>query len=100
MMQSEFYHSTAWKKLSRAFLLTKNYLCERCGKPAEIAHHRRYLTAENLFDPTISLNPDNLEALCRDCHNAEHFGRGGATAAGLTFDANGNIVQKGINNYE
>ena len=100
MTQSEFYHSTAWKKLSRAFLLTKNYLCERCGKPAEIAHHRRYLTAENLFDPTISLNPDNLEALCRDCHNTEHFGRGGATAAGLTFDANGNIVQKGINDYE
>ena len=100
MMQSEFYHSTAWKKLSRAFLLTKNYLCERCGKPAEIAHHRRYLTVENLFDPTISLNPDNLEALCRDCHNAEHFGRGGATAAGLIFDANGNIVQKGINDYE
>ena len=63
-------------------------------------YHRRYLTAENLFDPTISLNPDNLEALCRDCHNAEHFGRGGATAAGLTFDANGNIVQKGTNDYE
>lgn len=100
MTQPEFYHSTAWKRLSRAFLLSRNYICERCGKPAEIAHHRRYLTAENLHDPAISLSPDNLEALCRDCHNAEHFGRGGATAQGLTFDVNGNIVQKGISDYE
>ena len=100
MTQPEFYHSTAWKRLSRAFLLSRNYICERCGKPAEIAHHRRYLTAENVLNPDVSLNPDNLEALCLDCHNTEHFGRGGAMAAGLTFDANGNIVQKGISDYE
>jgi 5-methylcytosine-specific restriction protein A len=95
MTQSEFYHSAAWAKLSRAFLLSRNYICERCGRPAEIAHHKRYLTAENLPDPAISLNPDNLEALCRDCHNAEHFGRGGATAEGLTFDQYGDLIKKG-----
>ena len=95
MTQSAFYHSTAWKRLSRAFLLSRNYICERCGKPAEIAHHRRYLTAENLTDPAISLNPDHLEALCRDCHNAEHFGHGGATAAGLTFNQYGDLIEKG-----
>lgn len=95
MTQAEFYHSTAWKRLSRAFLLSKNYICERCGKPAEIAHHRRYLTAENVLNPDISLNPDNLEALCLDCHNTEHFGQGGATAAGLTFDQHGDLIQKG-----
>ena len=95
MTQTEFYHSTPWKRLSRAFLLSKNYICERCGKPAEIAHHRRYLTAENVLNPDISLNPDNLEALCRDCHNAEHFGSGGATAQGLTFNQYGDLIQKG-----
>ena len=95
MTQTEFYHSTAWKRLSRAFLLSKNYICERCGQPAEIAHHRRYLTAENVLNPDISLNPDNLEALCRDCHNAEHFGSGGATAQGLTFNQYGDLIQKG-----
>ena len=63
-------------------------------------YHRRYLTAENLLNPDVSLNLDNLEALCLDCHNTEHFGRGGATAAGLTFDVNGNIVQKGTSDYE
>jgi len=95
MTQAEFYHSTAWKRLSRTFLLSKNYICERCGKPAEIAHHRRYLNAENVLNPDISLNPDNLEALCLDCHNTEHFGQGGATAAGLAFDQHGDLIQKG-----
>jgi len=95
MTQAEFYHSTAWKRLSRTFLLSKNYICERCGKSAEIAHHRRYLNAENVLNPDISLNPDNLEALCLDCHNTEHFGQGGATAAGLAFDQHGDLIQKG-----
>jgi len=95
MTQAEFYHSTAWKRLSRTFLLSKNYICERCGKPAEIAHHRRYLNAENVLNPDISLNPDNLEALCLDCHNTEHFGQGGATAAGLAFDQHGDLIRKG-----
>lgn len=93
MTRQEFYHSRAWKRLSRAFLLSRNYICERCGKPAEIAHHRKYLTAANVLDPDVSLNPANLEALCMECHNAEHFGQGGATAAGLAFDDNGNLVK-------
>ena len=92
MTQQEFYHSRAWKRLSKAFLMSRNYICERCGKPAEIAHHKKYLTAENVLDPAVSLNPDNLEALCMECHNMEHFGQGGACAAGLAFDENGNIV--------
>lgn len=93
MTRQEFYHSRAWKRLSRAFLLSRNYICERCGKPAEIAHHKKYLTAANVLDPDVSLNPANLEALCMECHNAEHFGQGGATAAGLAFDDNGNLVK-------
>lgn len=88
-----FYHSKAWKSLSRAFLLSCNYICERCGKPAEISHHKIYLTAANIDNPEISLNPANLEALCKACHNAEHFGKGGATAAGIAFDSKGEIIQ-------
>ena len=95
MTQTQFYHGKAWRRLSKAFLMSKHYICERCGQPAKIAHHKIYLTAENVLDPEISLNPGNLEALCMNCHNAEHFGQGGATATGLTFDENGNIIQKG-----
>lgn len=98
MTQKAFYNSRQWRQLSRAFLLSKNYICERCGAPAEIAHHRKYLNAANVADLQISLNPDNLEALCLACHNAEHFADGGAVANGLVFDENGNIRKRGNDN--
>ncbi len=91
MSNVAFYSSATWRRLSRAFLLSKNYICERCGQSAEITHHRRYLTPWNVNDADVALNPDNLEALCMACHNAEHFGTGGAVAQGLTFDDNGDL---------
>ena len=94
MTQAEFYHKKQWRQLSKVFLLSKNYICERCGKPAVIAHHRKHLNAGNIDNAEISLNPDNLEALCMDCHNAEHFGNGGATARGLAFDGDGNLYER------
>jgi len=94
MTQKQFYNSAAWRRLSKAFLTSRNYICERCGAPAAIAHHKKYLTPANIDKPEISMNPDNLEALCLDCHNAEHFSAGGAIADGYTFDADGNIIQK------
>ena len=98
MSRSAFYPSPQWSKLSRAFLLSRNYICQRCGAPAEIAHHKQHLTAANVSNPEISLNPDNLEALCLACHNAEHFSAGGATAAGLAFDGDGNLIQESEEN--
>jgi len=54
---------------------------------AKIAHHKTYLTSDNIHDANISLAWANLEALCQDCHNREHhatervqrykFGKGG-----------------------
>lgn len=98
MNRAAFYHSPQWRKLSRTFLLSRNYICQRCGAPAEIAHHKQHLTAANVNNPEISLNPDNLEALCLACHNAEHFSAGGATAAGLAFDGDGNLIQESEEN--
>jgi len=86
-----FYDSKAWRRLSKAFLMSKSYICERCGKPAEIAHHKTYLNAVNIYNPDISLNPNLLESLCKDCHNTEHFGSGGAVLEGLEFDENGEL---------
>ena len=92
MTRQEFYHGKAWRKLSKAFLMSKHYICERCGQPADIAHHKTHLNSRNIIDPNISLNPDNLEALCMACHNAEHFSGGNAIAAGLHFDENGDLI--------
>ena len=68
----DFYTSKAWLRVSRAYMTSKNYICERCGKPAKICHHKVWLNASNINDPTISLNMDLLECLCQDCHTALH----------------------------
>lgn len=69
---SPFYNSKAWKRASAAYMASKHYICERCGRPAQICHHKTYLNGTNVHDPAIALSFDNLEALCLDCHNAEH----------------------------
>ena len=35
-------------------------------------HHKVHLTPDNINDPDVSLNADNLMLLCRDCHAMEH----------------------------
>lgn len=56
---------------------SKGMLCERClakgiYKAAEVVHHKIKLTPALAQRPDIALNWDNLEALCRDCHEKEH----------------------------
>lgn len=73
-----FYTSKAWIKNSKAYLASQDGLCERCrakGRlvPAVIVHHRIHLTPELIKDPQIAMSWSNLEALCKDCHNKEHF---------------------------
>ena len=69
-------------------MASKHYICERCGKPAQICHHKTYLNGTNVHDPAIALSFDNLEALCMDCHNAEH----GAKHSVTIFDRAGNVA--------
>lgn len=72
---------------------SKHYICERCGDVASICHHKTYITPENIHDPNVTLNWDNLESLCQTCHTQEHRSHG-IVAEGLAFDANGNLIQK------
>jgi len=46
-----FYNSRAWLDCRLAFLQSKFFICERCGGAATIAHHKTYLTPENINDP-------------------------------------------------
>lgn len=91
--QAAFYNSRAWKKTQAAFMASKHGICERCGDPARIVHHKEYITPENINDPAVTLSWDNLEALCQDCHNKEHF-VADATAPGLMFDSSGNLIKR------
>lgn len=47
-------------------------LCEKCDAIGTEVHHKIRLTPENVNDPEISLNQDNLMLLCNECHNKEH----------------------------
>lgn len=90
----KFYNSDSWRSCRRAFLQSKDRLCERCLAKGEItiakiAHHKIYLTEDNITDSSIALSWDNLEALCQDCHNAEHHKQDKRYG----FDCNGNVIQ-------
>lgn len=96
-LQKRFYDSARWKACRQTYL-SEHPLCERClvvgrAQTAEHVHHKIELTEETFNDPMIALNPDNLEALCFECHQKEHH-EGSQVAEGLYFDENGNILQK------
>lgn len=67
-----FYNSREWNSVRTYILKRDCYLCRHCGQPAEEVHHIVHLTPDNITDINISLNPDNLISLCRDCHFKEH----------------------------
>lgn len=72
-----FYHSQAWKQTQAAYTKKAGGLCEMCLQhglvtAGVIVHHKIHLTADNINDQDITLNPKNLILLCRDCHAAVH----------------------------
>jgi 5-methylcytosine-specific restriction endonuclease McrA len=89
----KFYNSSAWRDCRQAYFAKRFGLCERCGSAGKIVHHIKYLNEGNIDDPNITLNFENLELLCQDCHNDEHMKRL-PIARGLGFDDEGNLIQK------
>ena len=72
-----FYKSNAWRLCRDNAIRRDKYLCVDCMKhgrhtPAEEVHHIKPITPENINDPEITLNLDNLVSLCRECHKARH----------------------------
>ncbi len=86
-----FYNGKSWRRTQAAFMASRHYTCEVCGGLARIVHHKEYITPQNISDLNITLNWDNLKALCIDCHNSEHTS-GGLLRPGLRFDDAGNVV--------
>lgn len=95
----KFYKSKVWRDVRQTILMRDSYLCQHCGKPASEVHHIKHLTEDNIYDPSVALNPDNLVSLCWSCHRAEHkaddgMGRILAEQNPYIFDENGMLVQK------
>ena len=97
-----FYHSPEWQRVRQAVLMRDRFLCVKCGAPAEEVHHKIHLSPSNIGDTNITMNPENLISLCRECHFNEHRGdhAGGRKAKETAdnypyeFDANGNLIEK------
>lgn len=86
-----FYQSKQWTRCRDAFMKSKYNICERCQGIAYIVHHKVHITPSNINDPNITLDWNNLQALCHDCHNAVH-GKGEAFIEGVSFDSNGDLI--------
>lgn len=87
-----FYSSTAWKNTRKAYAKSKGNLCELCLKqgvynPCEIVHHRIEITPDNISDPGVTLNWDNLQCVCRECHAKVH----GKKVSRFTIDELGRV---------
>ena len=66
---------------------------KKSGKvtPAFIIHHKDYVTDLNFEDDEVFFNINNLESLCQECHNKEHF-----KTQDYKFDENGDLVRGSI----
>lgn len=73
-----FYNSKSWQSCRNNYINQRlnidGGLCEKCKQNVGyIVHHITMLTAQNINDPSITLNDKNLEYVCKDCHDKEHY---------------------------
>lgn len=90
----KFYKSKAWVKTRAAFVSCKRGLCERClakgiYSPGVIVHHICHITPENINDPSVTMNFDNLQLLCRNCHAEVHSSKEGSR---FVLDDEGRVI--------
>ena len=83
-----FYKSDSWRAARELKIMSVNGLCERCGQIGIEVHHKERLTVDNVNDLSISINQDNLELLCRECHNQVHR----RFSKEVRFDKDGNLI--------
>lgn len=77
-----FYRGKAWRGLLDVLKIERltddgQLICEHCGKPIIrrydcIGHHKIELNEENVNNPEIALNPDNVMLIHFRCHNLIH----------------------------
>jgi len=84
-----FYKSPSWLAARELKIVSVYGICERCGQIGIEVHHKDRLSIENVSDSSVSLNQDNLELLCRDCHNKEHK----RFSKEMQFDEEGNQIK-------
>ena len=93
----KIYGSQKWKRLRKQIAESNFYICQMCGRPFSsddiIIHHITHINQNNVDNPQITFNQDNLICVCRSCHAKIHRDdyrkRRGRN---ILFDADGNII--------
>ena len=75
----KFYKSQRWQDTRNAYASSVGGLCEICKSKGlyvagEIVHHKIHINPDNINDPNITLDWNNLQLVCRDCHAEIHAG--------------------------
>lgn len=108
-VRRKFYNSKAWEDVRRTIWLRQNLLCYYCNKPCYVSgiseykpkgyrrigivHHKEHLTDTNIDDINISLNPDNLIGVCKQCHETICHNHSLGTRKEYNFDNEGNLIR-------
>lgn len=100
----KFYNSKEWKETRDAYFIANYGLCELCERPGEEVHHKKFLTPLNVNDSNITSNWDNLQLLCKRCHDAQHNKayemrrikkrKDSAIIKDVAFNDNGDLIEK------
>ncbi|MGX5485228.1 HNH endonuclease [Bacillus cereus] len=93
----KFYKSIYWKECRLAYIATRiDGMCEHCKDvPGYIVDHIIEITPQNIDNPDIILNYENLQYLCLPCHNTKTFGKAVLIREDVMFDENGDLIMKG-----
>jgi len=90
-----FYKSQAWQAVRKRALIRDGFTCRFCGARATEVDHIKELTPDNITDRKVSLNLDNLQSLCHDCHTIKTMEDKGVISfdcdAEYFFDKDGNL---------
>lgn len=70
------YNSTTWRRLREVYM-HQHPLCEECLKknkvtPAQSIHHIKSPFEKGVINYQLLLDPDNLMAVCNECHGEIH----------------------------
>ena len=73
-----FYKSKVWRQCREGFIRWRTGvdggMCQRCGERlGYIVHHKEWISQQNIHDPLVLLCWDNLEYVCKPCHDDEHL---------------------------
>ena len=75
-----FYDSPGWAACRRSYISKRikidGGLCEAChSRAGYIVHHKIMIDESNVNDPNITLNENNLQFVCKPCHDRmeNHF---------------------------